>query len=61
MNLYIHEWPDNTATLTVDNGASIFTFTSLTSAIEASDNCYHEYDRVVIQQSTQDLSCSTLC
>jgi len=62
MNLYIHEWPDSTATLMLDNGATMFTFSSLTEAVEASDEWYRNYGNIVIQRNnTQDLSCSTLC
>jgi len=62
MNLYIHEWPDSTATLMFDNGASMFTFENLARAIEACNEWYRHYGHIIIQRnSTQDLSCSTLC
>lgn len=62
MNLYIHEWPDSTATLMFDNGASMFTFDNLARAIEACNEWYRNYGHVIIQRSTtQDLSCSNLC
>jgi hypothetical protein len=62
MNLYIHEWPDSSATLMLDNGESMYTFTSVARAIEACDEWYRNYGQIVVQRNTtQDLSCSTLC
>lgn len=61
MNLYIHEWPDNSATLMLENGRSMFKFDDLALAIEACNEWYRHNGHIIIQRNnTQDLSCSTL-
>jgi len=40
----------------------MFTFDNLAKAIDACNEWYRNYGNIVIQRnSTQDLSCSTLC
>lgn len=62
MNLYLHEWPDKTVILMLENGKALFNFNSITNALAACDGYYNTVDRrlVINVDRTQDLSCSTL-
>lgn len=52
MNLYIHEWPDNSATVMLDNGNCPLTFKNISQALEICGQYSDNYDQVLIQQQT---------
>ena len=59
MNFQIQEWPDNTATLMLDDGTHLFTYPSVEEAVSVCEEWYrHHYDGEDL--CIQDPSCGTL-
>lgn len=60
MNFQIHEWPDKSATLMLDDGTQLVTYRSVEEAIAVCEEWYQaqaDHD----EETMQDLSCSSLC
>ncbi len=52
MNLYIHEWPDNSATVMFDNDVNRMDFNNINQAIEACSKYINDFSHILIQQHT---------